>query len=205
MTTIFEPTPTEVWDTLKIIDVGPHTQVRNGLTYLSWTWAWTLMKDLYPDFTVEWKPVTFYDSATAEVSCIVRIGSFVSAEEFLPVMNPGKGERGARYESRINPSSRDITDAKKRCVVKCFALLGLGLYIYAGEDLPTEEVDSDIVVVNALTREVKQLAKDLVRKEYDFSKQLQVRLRTMLESEDRTQLEEAKETLEQLVQEHVTN
>lgn len=199
MEDLFELTPKEVWDTLKTIDVNEHTQVRNGLTYLSWAWAWKVMKDIYPDFTVEWHDTVFYND-TAEVGCIVRIGPHVMAEEFLPVMNPGKGERGAKYEARQNPTSRDINDAKKRCLVKCFALLGLGLYIYAGEDLPEDhDQDSDAVIVQVLSNEVKRMGRDLGRKGYEFSDTLQKQLRSALEDKEREKLEHARNTLQAII------
>ena len=50
---------------------------------------------------------------------------------WLPVMDN-------RNNSIANPSSRQVSDTKMRCLVKCFALYGLGHYIYAGEDIPSE-------------------------------------------------------------------
>jgi len=157
-----QPTPKEVWNTLAAVDVSDHTETNfSGLTYLSWTWAWSIMKRYYPEFTVEWHPTEFVRTPngnfTASVSCTVRIGPFVEETMWLPVMNPKKGPKGQQNEAELNPTTRDISDTKQRCLVKCFALLGLGLNIYAGEDIP-QQPPAD--TVTSLSREVKQLFKE---------------------------------------------
>ena len=76
---------------------------------------------------------------TAEVNVAVTVEGVTHAM-WLPVMDN-------RNKSIVNPTTRDISDARMRCLVKCIAMFGLGIYIYAGEDLPestkTEVVSAD--------------------------------------------------------------
>lgn len=130
-----------IWKTLSKINVNEFTESKAGLTYLSWSHAYRMMMENYPELTIKWlgttdkngvtRDVTYYEGGTASVSCAVTIGSVVR-EMWLPVMD-------FRMKSIEHPSSRDISDAKMRCLVKCFALLGLGIYIYSGDGLPYEE------------------------------------------------------------------
>lgn len=127
----------EIWATLSKLNVDEHTEDRNGLSYLSWAWAWGIMMEHYPDMTVTWHgdgthvDHIVYPGGTASVACTVSIGS-VSQHMWLPVMD-------YRHKAIANPDARSISDAKMRCMVKCFALFGLGHYIYSGEDLPAAD------------------------------------------------------------------
>jgi hypothetical protein len=143
-----DPTAKEVWDTLSGINVNEHTEEKGGLTYLSWAWAWSIMMDHYPQLTVKWhgmtdengvtRDITTYPGGTASVCCSVTIGDDVKREMWLPVMD---------YKNRAiaNPDSRAISDAKQRCLTKCLGVLGLGAYVYAGEDLPRDATLSKAV------------------------------------------------------------
>jgi len=148
------PTSKEVWDTLSKINVSQHTEEKMGLTYLSWAWAWGVLKDHYPsakysfeewEYTLETngtgeRPLEtildyrMYPDGTGSVECEVSIGN-VSAKMWLPVMDN-------RNHPVVNPSSRAVSDAKMRCLVKAIAILGLGHYIYAGEDLPETQTET---------------------------------------------------------------
>ena len=141
------PTAAEVWETLSKIDVSDHIENKNGLSYLSWAWAWGVLKEHYPqaeyefrEWTVNSEPVDHvgptidcmvYSDGTASVHCSVKIGT-VWATMWLPVMD-------YRNKAIPNPDARSVSDSKMRCLVKCIAMLGLGHYIYAGEDLPSAE------------------------------------------------------------------
>jgi hypothetical protein len=126
-----------IWKTLSKLNVDEHTEDRNGLSYLSWAWAWGIMMEHYPDMTVTWHgdgthvDHIVYPGGTASVACTVSIGT-VSQHMWLPVMD-------YRHKAIANPDARSISDAKMRCMVKAFALFGLGHYIYSGEDLPAPE------------------------------------------------------------------
>jgi hypothetical protein len=127
-----------IWKTLSKIDCSSKTMEKGGLTYLPWNQAVTYMMDHYPEYTVKWhgttdennvtRDVTYYEGGTAMVNCSVTIGE-VKRECWLPVMD-------YRNKAIAHPSSRDISDAKQRCLVKCFALFGLGIYIYRGDAVP---------------------------------------------------------------------
>jgi hypothetical protein len=130
-----------IWKTLSNINVNEFTEEKGGLTYLSWSHAWRIMMENYPEMSVKWngttdengviRDVTYYEGGTAMVSCTVTIGE-VQRECWLPVMD-------YRNKAIAHPSSRDISDAKQRCLVKCFSLYGLANYIYSGDALPEEE------------------------------------------------------------------
>ena len=129
-----------IWKTLSKIDCSSKTMDKGGLTYLPWNQAVTYMMDHYPEYTVKWhgttdennvtRDVTYYEGGTAMVNCSVTIGE-VQRECWLPVMD-------YKNKAIAHPSSRDISDSKQRCLVKCFALFGLGIYIYRGDAVPEE-------------------------------------------------------------------
>lgn len=124
--------------TLNNINVNGKTEKKNGLTYLSWAWAWGEVKKLYPDATY-----TIYENAnglfyhTDGKTCWVKTGVTVNGIEhieYLPVMD---------YKNQSIPLERvtsfDVNKAIQRSLTKAVARHGLGLYIYAGEDLPEDE------------------------------------------------------------------
>ena len=120
------------------INVKDKTEKKNGLTYLSWAWAWGEVKKLHPDsvYTIyENKAGLFYH--TDGRTCWVKTGVTIEGIEhieYLPVMD---------YRNQSIPldkvTSFDVNKAIQRSLTKAVARHGLGLYIYAGEDLPEEE------------------------------------------------------------------
>ena len=123
---------------LNRINVNDKTEKKNGLTYLSWAWAWGEVKKLFPDATY-----TIYENDrgwnyhTDGKTCWVKTGVTVNGIEhieYLPVMD---------FKNRSIPAdsvtSFDVNKAIQRSLTKALARHGLGLYIYAGEDLPEEE------------------------------------------------------------------
>jgi hypothetical protein len=112
---------------LASIDVSKHIEKKNGLSYLSWAWAVSeLMK---ADPSANW---VFHDpimyGETMMVSCTVTaFGKPMTMH--LPVMDH-------RNQAINTPDAFQINKNMMRCLVKAIALHGLGLYIYAGEDLP---------------------------------------------------------------------
>ena len=131
-----EHTYKSVWDNLNKIDLSSQTDKKMNLTYLSWTWAWGVLMENYPEATYDFyqaddgTPFCKYPNGTAEVRCRVQIGE-LQREMSLAVMDN-------RNNSIAEPSSTDVNNAKMRCLVKCLAMFGLGHYIYAGEDLPQD-------------------------------------------------------------------
>lgn len=115
---------------LREINVNEHTEKKGNLTYLSWTWAVDQL--LMQDDTATWEfPEPKYFGQSVMVFCnVTALGKTMKMQ--LPVMDN-------RNNAIINPDSRKISDATMRCLAKCIACFGIGLYIYAGEDLPQGE------------------------------------------------------------------
>ena len=143
---------TNIWQTLSCIDVNKHTEKKQGMTYLSWAWAWGIVKDSYPNASFEKhqfdgpngkRPYMIDEHGFAFVMVTVRIEDDEQTE-ILPVLNGNKAVQ--------SPNSFQINTALQRCMVKCLAYFGLGHYIYAGEDLPPED-DDDITQVQTVAVE----------------------------------------------------
>ena len=123
---------------LNDIDVNDKTEKKNGLTYLSWAWAWAEVKKLFPDATYtiyENQDGLFYH--TDGNTCWVKTGVTVNGIEhieYLPVMD-------FRNQSipKAKVTSFDVNKTIQRSLTKACARHGLGLYVYAGEDLPEVE------------------------------------------------------------------
>jgi len=120
------------------INVNDKTEKKNGLTYLSWAWAWGEVKKLHPDasYTV-YENATGWNYHTDGKTCWVKTGVTVEGIEhieYLPVMD---------FRNASIPfdkvTSFDVNKAIQRSLTKALARHGLGLYIYAGEDLPEGE------------------------------------------------------------------
>lgn len=134
-------------DLLKI-NVNDKTEKKNGMTYLSWAWAWTEVLKADPTATFEVKmfsdgtgvgetPVlSIGDTAMVWVTCTV-FGKPMTCQ--LPVLD-------YRNKPIINPDAMAVNTAIMRCLVKAIALHGLGLYIYSGEDTPPEEEVKTVTV-----------------------------------------------------------
>lgn len=127
-----------VFATLNAVNVNEHTEKKNGLTYLSWAWAWQSVKSLYPEATYtiyENADGWFYhtDGKTAWVKTGVTIDGLEHIE-YLPVMD---------YRNKSIPADQvtsfDVNKAIQRSLTKACARHGLGLYVYSGEDLPQSE------------------------------------------------------------------
>ncbi len=129
------------FNSLNNINVNGKTEQKNGLTYLSWAWAWGEVKKMFPDATY-----TIYENAegwcyhTDGKTCWVKTGVTVNGIEhieYLPVMD---------FKNKSIPvgnvTSFEVNKAIQRSLTKAVARHGLGLYIYAGEDLPEAEADA---------------------------------------------------------------
>lgn len=128
----------KIFSTLNAVNVNEHIEKKNGLSYLSWAWAWQEVKKAYPTATY-----TIYENAmgwnyhTDGRTCWVKTGVTIEGMEhieYLPVMD---------YRNASIPADKvtsfDVNKAIQRSLTKACARFGLGLYIYAGEDLPEEE------------------------------------------------------------------
>lgn len=122
---------------LNAVNVNEHTEKKNGLTYLSWAWAWGEIKKRFPDATYTiyenangWNYHT--DGSTAWVKTGVTVNG-IEHIEYLPIMDSRN-----RSISVVSVTSFDVNKAIQRSLTKACARHGLGLYIYAGEDLPED-------------------------------------------------------------------
>jgi len=139
-----------VFETLNGVNVNEHTEKKNGLTYLSWAWAWGELLKRFPDSTY-----TIYENRdgwnyhTDGKTCWVKTGVTVEGKEYiemLPVMDFKN-----RSISADAVTSFDVNKAIQRSLTKAVARHGLGLYIYAGEDLPEgEEIKPEPLPADAL-------------------------------------------------------
>jgi hypothetical protein len=119
----------KTFNELRKINVNEHIEKKGNLSYLSWAWAVDTL--LQEDPSAHWEfhePSYFGD--TVMVRCTVyALGKSMTMH--LPVMDN-------KNNAVKLPDSRKVSDAMMRCLAKCIATFGIGLYIYAGEDLPSE-------------------------------------------------------------------
>lgn len=120
---------------LNQVNVNDKTDKKGNLTYLSWAWAWAEVKKLFPDATYRiYENDLGWNYHTDNNTCWVKTGVTINGIEhieYLPVMD---------YKNKSIPldkiTSFDVNKAIQRSLTKACARHGLGLYIYAGEDLP---------------------------------------------------------------------
>ena len=130
------------FEILNAINVSGKTEKKGNLTYLSWAWAWGELKKIHPDATY-----TIYENAegwnyhtdgkTAWVKTGVTVNGIENIE-YLPIMD---------FRNNSIPvdkvTSTDVNKTIQRSLTKAVARHGLGLYIYAGEDLPEDNRTED--------------------------------------------------------------
>lgn len=140
---------------LNNVDCSEKVEHKNGLSYLSWAWAWGELKKRFPSATYTvyenaqgWNYHT--DGRTAWVKTGVTVEG-VEHIEMLPVMD--HRNRSIPVESL---TSFDVNKAIQRSLTKAVARHGLGLYIYAGEDLPEE---AGKIITPEQAKELEELAK----------------------------------------------
>jgi len=124
-------------------NVNEHVEKKNGLSYLSWAWAWA--EALRADPTATYKVEMFGDKCFMDINGTAMV--FVTATMFgkpmtcqLPVMD-------YRNKAIPNPDAFAVNTAIMRCMTKALALHGLGMYLYSGEDLPQEGDKTDKVII----------------------------------------------------------
>lgn len=137
---------------LNNINVNDHTEKKNNLTYLSWAWAWQEVKKLFPNANYKVYErddgcIYWTDGKTAWVKTGVTIND-IEHIEYLPIMD---------YRNQSIPldkiTSFDVNKSIQRSLTKSCARHGLGLYIYAGEDLPESEPKTKTDFEKAATAE----------------------------------------------------
>lgn len=152
-----------VFETLNAINVNEHVEKKKTgeknpdgsekfLTYLSWVWAWGQVKQRYPEANYEvrhWDGKPYFNDGLLGI--MVETSVTINGETismWLPVMDSkNKAMKSTPYTYKTKYGDKtveaanmfDINKAIMRCLAKNIAMFGLGLYIYAGEDLPDEE------------------------------------------------------------------
>ena len=159
-----------IFESLFSINVGNHIEKKNGLSYLSWPYAWAEVKKRFPDATYSVKlfgennlPYVYDENTGYMVFTNVTINN-LTHEMWLPVMdNFNKSMKSVKYTYSSNyrknacveaASMFDVNKAIMRCLVKNLAMFGLGLYIYSGEDLPENESEK---ISNLHVKSLKKL------------------------------------------------
>ncbi|RYZ82546.1 MAG: DUF1071 domain-containing protein, partial [Moraxellaceae bacterium] len=116
---------------LAAININEHVERKQNMSYLSWSWAVDQLMRHDPAANWQFLEPMVYPDKTMMVHCnVTAFGKTLYM--FLPVMDH-------RNKAIVNPDAFAINKAMMRCLVKGIAVHGLGLYIYAGEDLPEDE------------------------------------------------------------------
>lgn len=140
-------TKASVFETLSNIDVSGHVEQKMNLSYLSWAWCWSTLKGIYPD--------TPTPEITKYQEMVIDENGFHLTDRKVPYLTTPTGTmvevtvtiEGNDYKQSlyvmdnrnkvvINPNQGQIYKTTQRCTVKAIAMAGLGLNLYAGEDLP---------------------------------------------------------------------
>lgn len=165
----------DVFNTLSVVDVNQHTEEKNGLTYLSWAWAWGEVKRQYPD-----SQYTIYENADGwnyhhdGRNAWVKTGVTIQGQEhieYLPVLD---------YRNKSIPldklTSFDVNSAIQRSITKAIARHGLGLYIYQGEKVAPSKPKPASQVVGDRVMKAKQILDGCVTKDDDTSYELAMKV-----------------------------
>lgn len=166
------------------------------LTYLSWCYAWSEVKKIYPDATYEIEkfennlPYTFDEKTGYMVFTKVSIEG-ITYEMWLPVMDSAnKAMKDKPYTYKVKKWNAitkkydlveknvevatmfDINKTIMRCLTKNLAMFGLGLYIYAGEDLPEDLSDDEVEKSKKETKKKTSTKKEEVSQEQNYRQEL---------------------------------
>ena len=138
------------WEILSKVPYKAHIEKKGKLSYISWSWGWSIVKDHFPDATIQTHLFTQPDGSelpymkdqqgNTYVQVTVQLNNvsidYDDVTEIFPVTD---------YQNKAikNPSSQDVSNAFQRALAKCIAYFGLGIHLYTGEDIPSKENDSE--------------------------------------------------------------
>jgi len=162
---------------LRMIDVSKYVEQKNGLSYLSWSYAWDEFKKVYPDASYEVvkdaNGLPYFKSHAGAMVYTKVTAEGLTYEMWLPVMDgANKAMKDAPYKYKTKYGEKeveaftmfDVNKTVMRCLVKNLAMFGLGLYIYSGSDLPQEEPEPvDTVALEEmilLSKDIDELKKN---------------------------------------------
>lgn len=180
------------------LNVNEHTELKNGLTYLSWAWAWQEVLKIYPTATYDIEHFADKDGVMRCYQYDPILGYMVftnmtienvTRKMWLPVMDNNNNamldhpykykvkkyewnEKTRKKEFLGNYDEKDVEQATMfdvnkaimRCLVKNLAMFGLGLYIYAGEDLPIELGEPITTAQKARFEELQIIVPNVLKK-----------------------------------------
>jgi len=181
------------FEKLSQINVNKNTEKKGKFTYLSWSFAWSELKKVAPNSTVK----VYHDKNTnmpyfeSKAGVIVKAGVTVDGLEhisYLPVMDFSN--------KAIKPDAVEMMGVNKaiqRCITKAIALHGLGLYIYAGEDLPEEPRKEKLTEkeIEVISKKIKD-CKDITQLGVIYNSDIRIKTHTVLKplfSERRKEIE----------------
>jgi len=156
------------FEKLSAINVNAHTEKKSNLTYLSWAWAWSETKKACPDATYKIKETEYDDALGFMCHTEVTIDG-ETLEMWLPVMdgaNKSMKKIAYKYSTKYGDktvegaTTFDINKTIMRCLVKNLAMFGMGIYIYAGEDLPDTNEPTPAPAPTPIEIKLDELKKD---------------------------------------------
>ena len=201
----------ELIERLLATNVNGHLEKKNGLSYLSWAWAW--QEALKADADATYRVEMFDGKCFMDINGTAMV--FVTVTMFKKPMTCQQPVMDYRNKAIPNPDAFAVNTAIMRCMTKALALHGLSLYIYAGEDLPEEGKSVVITPTQGATdnipeeelRYLEELAIELIAtceqgdpkaawvrlEEQNLDGEQKIALWTLLPSKVRTSLKKAKE------------
>lgn len=161
-----------VWQTLSRFDVSKEVEQKGRFDYLSWAWAWAFVKEKYPTATFEKhifrdnqdNPLPFMRDTKGHTYVAVTVTiEGLAHTEIHYVMDH-------KNQSVTHPDGGQVNKALQRCLVKAIAFHGLGLNVYAGEDLPMDlEEDDGSAIILAISNANSVESLESVWKEHNQS------------------------------------
>ena len=147
----------KTFNELRKINVNEHTEKKGRFTYLSWTWAVDQLLQNDPSATWTFGDPVYFNE-TLMVFCTVNaFGKSMTCQ--MPVINN-------QNKAIPNPNAMDCNTAMQRALTKCISLFGIGLYIYAGEDLPQEDAKEPVDTAPYISNIMKSLTMDELKNSY---------------------------------------
>jgi hypothetical protein len=137
----------KTFNELRLINVNEHTERKGKFTYLSWTWAVDQLLQNDPSATWTFGDPVYFNESVMVFCTVTAMGKSMTCQ--MPVINNTN-------KAISNPNAMDVNTAMMRCLVKCISLFGIGLYIYAGEDLPDEEPVDLTEEINNFIKAIKE-------------------------------------------------
>lgn len=133
------------WSILSRIDVKDRIEKKNGLSYLSWAWAWGTLKEHFGDAWFRKHEaaggIPYFIDMQGYAYVRVTVGLDKTGDHEVTETFPILDHRNKAIQG---PNSFDVNNALQRCLAKCIAYHGLGHYIYAGEDVPMEAQEAPV-------------------------------------------------------------